>query len=590
MMIRTRVLCGMVIVCAVLCLCVANTASAVSVYDDAVAYWSFDEGTISGTTVYDQSLTTAIDLSLVGTFTYEEGAVDNAISSAATGNYLTTGGDVDALDLSRDEDFTISCWVKYASSCMIASKMESSGNYRGWLLNGIADGSLDFLLRSENDSDSRLWIKAPANTITSGEWAHVTATLSYDTTDALLGMRLYVNGQEVEDAYLNNDGLSTLEPTENTIPMNLMGRNNSGNGYGALDEVAIWKRALSATEVQGIYQAGQPPLLDRPDNYFTNGDFEDTTGWGLAGTTEFPAGWTAYSDRKNAAAQATGTAALGGTGTSAYMEAFISSDESTRRELRQYCEFETLPDWQFDMDFASATPYYASDRSLSAYLVNGNSGQIYFRAVDPDGNGKGDLQFFDSANGDWQTIAALENSIDFSADLNSNALNNHLTIVGHYDDETPNFDVIVTDNSGDEYSALGLTSFFIRDPLKGDGVGSVVLNTFLSGASYTVDNLVLTDFGEVEPIAGDANNDGKVDGSDVTILAGNWQKGVSDGLTAKWEEGDFNGDGKVDGSDVTILAGNWQYGVEAAAASVPEPATIMLLLAGISSVCLLRRR
>ena len=76
-------------------------------------------------------LLTAIDLSLVGTFTYEEGAVDNAISSAATGNYLTTGGDVDALDLSRDEDFTISCWVKYASSCMIASKMESSGNYRG---------------------------------------------------------------------------------------------------------------------------------------------------------------------------------------------------------------------------------------------------------------------------------------------------------------------------------------------------------------------------------------------------------------------------------------------------------------------------
>ena len=35
-----------------------------------------------------------------------------------------------------------------------------------------------------------------------------------------------------------------------------------------------------------------------------------------------------------------------------------------------------------------------------------------------------------------------------------------------------------------------------------------------------------------EDIPGDANKDGKVDGSDVTILAGNWQKGVSDGLTA----------------------------------------------------------
>ena len=90
-------------------------------------------------------------------------------------------------------------------------------------------------------------------------------------------------------------------------------------------------------------------------------------------------------------------------------------------------------------------------------------------------------------------------------------------------------------------------------------------------------------------IAGDANNDGKVDGSDVTILAGNWQKGVSDGLTAAWEEGDFNGDGKVDGSDVTILAGNWQAGVTAAAASVPEPGTIVLLISAIASLLILRR-
>ena len=65
-------------------------------------------------------------------------------------------------------------------------------------------------------------------------------------------------------------------------------------------------------------------------------------------------------------------------------------------------------------------------------------------------------------------------------------------------------------------------------------------------------------------IPGDANNDGRVDGSDVTILAGNWQVGVNDGKTATWSMGDFNRDGKVDGSDVTILAGNWQTGVDSA--------------------------
>ena len=79
-------------------------------------------------------------------------------------------------------------------------------------------------------------------------------------------------------------------------------------------------------------------------------------------------------------------------------------------------------------------------------------------------------------------------------------------------------------------------------------------------------------------IPGDANKDGKVDGSDVTILAGNWQ--VLTG--ADWGMGDFNGDGKVDGSDVTILAGNWQYGTSNSASSVPEPSTLI----GLFTLCL----
>ena len=95
---------------------------------------------------------------------------------------------------------------------------------------------------------------------------------------------------------------------------------------------------------------------------------------------------------------------------------------------------------------------------------------------------------------------------------------------------------------------------------------------------------------ETPKIAGDANNDGKVDGSDVTILAGNWQYGVDGNGTASWEMGDFNGDGKVDGSDVTILAGNWQYGVNATTAAVPEPSTLLLLLTAAAGLYVIRRK
>ena len=76
-----------------------------------------------------------------------------------------------------------------------------------------------------------------------------------------------------------------------------------------------------------------------------------------------------------------------------------------------------------------------------------------------------------------------------------------------------------------------------------------------------------------DKVPGDANGDGLVDGSDVTILASNWQLGVNDNQIATWAMGDFNSDGKVDGSDVTILAGNWQAGVTSAVVAVSKTET-----------------
>ena len=95
----------------------------------------------------------------------------------------------------------------------------------------------------------------------------------------------------------------------------------------------------------------------------------------------------------------------------------------------------------------------------------------------------------------------------------------------------------------------------------------------------------------IPELPGDANHDGKVDGSDVTILAGNWQTGVGapDPSTITWEMGDFNGDGQVDGSDVTILAGNWQAGVTAAM-SVPESSTIILIMMAAMSLLVAQRK
>ena len=123
-----------------------------------------------------------------------------------------------------------------------------------------------------------------------------------------------------------------------------------------------------------------------------------------------------------------------------------------------------------------------------------------------------------------------------------------------------------------------------------DAFGLYCDGLFVSQFRLDAFRIVASELADTPPVAGDANRDGKVDGSDVTILAGNWQRGVGmENPDATWDMGDFNGDGKVDGSDVTILAGNWQYGVNAAAASVPEPSVLVMLFAAMLAGWMVRK-
>ena len=87
--------------------------------------------------------------------------------------------------------------------------------------------------------------------------------------------------------------------------------------------------------------------------------------------------------------------------------------------------------------------------------------------------------------------------------------------------------------------------------------------------------------------AGDANNDGKVNVGDLGILAGNW--GQTDIFGKEWAQGDFNGDDVVNVGDLGILAGAWNWiGTPASSTSVPEPASLVLLVLG--GLAMLRRR
>ena len=200
-------------------------------------------------------------------------------------------------------------------------------------------------------------------------------------------------------------------------------------------------------------------------------------------------------------------------------------------------------------------------------------GQVVLHSGDANYNLERYINLDGASNDTWEYMVA---EIDLLAEDN-------LDVIRIWKDGEflPNGEVLMADPP--EFFCDGEKFYIGYQPVEGN-------TRYYTGS---IAGLKIEGYDKVAPtIPGDANKDGKVDGSDVTILAGNWQAGVGapDPSTITWEMGDFNGDGQIDGSDVTILAGNWQAGVTAASTVVPEPSMIVLLLGALASLLVVRRR
>ncbi len=83
---------------------------------------------------------------------------------------------------------------------------------------------------------------------------------------------------------------------------------------------------------------------------------------------------------------------------------------------------------------------------------------------------------------------------------------------------------------------------------------------------------------------GDANGDGFVDDTDLSLVLANWNNGT------EWSQGNFDGDDSIGNTDLSLLLANWHASSAPMAGEViPEPTTLLLLSLGVTAL-LLRRR
>ncbi len=249
-----------------------------------VGYWSF-EG-VQDTSVDDYSgngntgTMTNMDAGTDYVSGYKSGST--ALDFDGTNDYVSILNEA-GFDFDRTDLFTLSVWLKQPSGVMGASlaKMANSHPYVGWSLGvnsnsvGVNDaGKIVFQLINTWTSNTISVATTNDTYLNDGSWHHYVVT--YDGSSSASGVKIYEDGVSLP-VTVGYDSLSSsiLNDTAVTI-----GSRASGlfPHQGGIDDVRIYSRALSASEVSLLYNRSATTYSHDKTNLIGYWSFEDATG------------------------------------------------------------------------------------------------------------------------------------------------------------------------------------------------------------------------------------------------------------------------------------------------------------------------
>jgi len=226
-----------------------NTAEAQqAVVDGLVSFWTLDEADIDGKTVKD--IVGGNDGTMQGKPKIVAGKINQALEFDGASAFVDCGGD-ESLNLT--EALTIELW-------MMPNSAGEGGPNAGPICKAIAGGSWNWQLRYnapgsfmgfQFNAGGSKWVSVQQK-LKPKEWYHITGT--YDGSDAVC----YLNGVET--------GKISMPAINSSNDPLLIGQDGWVNVFdGVVDEVRIYDRPLSPSEVKRNYQS-RSQLAVAPDS------------------------------------------------------------------------------------------------------------------------------------------------------------------------------------------------------------------------------------------------------------------------------------------------------------------------------------
>lgn len=228
--------------------------------ESLVAYWHFDER--SGTSFADSIGSATGTKGASGTLSFSSSPINGGIGFDGTSAYISTSK-LGNFGSSLAMGFTVSGYIKTSNitNTMIWIGTTNNGSKTNWqagvnmdCLNSLKSGALRFSVRDQ--SGRTMCHFANFNTgVSDGRWHHVV----YAVTPATKTIQIYLDGLPLTLTKTTDDGPSDFSGNFD-FPVYIGAINNRGSAgsyfQGYLDEVGIWNRPLSNSEVVELYRRG----------------------------------------------------------------------------------------------------------------------------------------------------------------------------------------------------------------------------------------------------------------------------------------------------------------------------------------------
>ncbi len=211
-----------------------------------VGYWPFNGKGFSSSTVTIDRSGRGNNGTLTGGPVKTIGRIGQGISFDGTDDYIDMG------DAVEPSNITVSAWVKPDVTTLnkrIVSKWGASGS-RQYLLAVDNTSSNKFTFSVSSDGATANEICDTTSTYTAGQWYFLVGT--YDGSDC----KIYVNGTDVSSIASSTSGNIYSSGTYN-LRIGAEADDGSNPFDGSIDEVRIYNRALSSSEIGSLYNQGR---------------------------------------------------------------------------------------------------------------------------------------------------------------------------------------------------------------------------------------------------------------------------------------------------------------------------------------------